>query len=131
MIVDLGLISQILGRKFFHGQILCRLSRVTGIRSWRTLSTKDEGFYLMILLIIIPSSVGEFIFKPSHKGPPLQHETEIEIYIVTQGKGQITFDNKRNYALKPNHMLYVPSKTLLETVNTGEEDLVFYGVCLQ
>ena len=76
----------------------------------------------------LPFSVGQFILKPGQKGPPHQHETEIEIYIVLQGEGRITFENKKVYDLKPNHMLYVPPRTLHETVNTGKEDLIFYGI---
>ena len=76
----------------------------------------------------LPFSVGQFIFEPGQSGPAHAHETEIEIYIVLSGKGTITFNNEESYPLTPEHMIYVPPKTLHETVNTGDEQLVFYGV---
>ena len=73
----------------------------------------------------LPFSVGQFIFEPGQSGPAHMHETEIEIYIVLSGKGTITFNNEKSYPLTPDHMIYVPPKTLHETVNTGDEKLVF------
>lgn len=76
----------------------------------------------------LPFSMGQFILAPGQKGPAHSHETEIEIYIVLSGQGQITFDNKDTYSLNPDSVLYVPPGVLHETLNTGQEDLVFYGV---
>jgi mannose-6-phosphate isomerase-like protein (cupin superfamily) len=76
----------------------------------------------------LPFSVGQFIFEPGQSGPPHMHETEIEIYVVLSGEGTITFNNEKSYPLTPDHIIYVPPKTLHETVNTGNEQLVFYGV---
>ena len=67
-------------------------------------------------------------FEPGQSGPPHMHDTEIEIYIVLSGAGTITFNNDKSYPLTPDHMIYVPPKTLHETVNTGNAKLVFYGI---
>jgi mannose-6-phosphate isomerase-like protein (cupin superfamily) len=73
-------------------------------------------------------SAGQFRLKPGQKGPAHKHEKEIEIYIVLQGKGKITFNNETIFPLSPKDMVYVPPKTLHETVNTGNDDLMFYGI---
>jgi mannose-6-phosphate isomerase-like protein (cupin superfamily) len=75
-----------------------------------------------------PFSAGLFKLNPGQKGPAHKHDEEIEIYIALQGQGTVTFDHQETYILSPKNMLYVPKKTIHETVNDGKEDLIFIGV---
>jgi mannose-6-phosphate isomerase-like protein (cupin superfamily) len=76
----------------------------------------------------LPFCAGLFRLKPGQKGPPHKHEEEIEIYVILQGQGTVTFDNKDVYPLTPQDMIWVPPKTLHETVSTGDEDLLLLGI---
>ncbi len=71
----------------------------------------------------LPFCAGTFRLKPGQKGNPHTHDKEIEIYVVLQGEGTVTFNNE-TYPLSPRCMLYVPANTEHETVCTGDEDLV-------
>lgn len=90
-------------------------------RTMKILFEKNEGLNR-------PFSAGLFKLKPGQKGPAHEHETEIEIYIALQGKGTVTFNHETQYVLSPTNMLYVPPKTIHETVNDGSEDLLFLGI---
>jgi len=76
----------------------------------------------------MPFCAGLFRLKPGQSGPPHAHENEVEIYVILQGEGTITIDGKKTYPLTPEGLLWVPPKTLHETVSTGKEDLLVLGI---
>jgi len=75
----------------------------------------------------LPFGAGLYRLKPGQKGPSHSHENAVEIYVVLGGNGTITFGGKTR-KLSPESLVWVPPRTVHETVSNGPGDLLFLGI---
>jgi mannose-6-phosphate isomerase-like protein (cupin superfamily) len=75
----------------------------------------------------LPFAAALYRLKPGQRGPAHSHENEVEIYVILGGRGTITFGGKTR-ELSSESLIWVPPRTVHETVSTGPGDLMILGI---
>jgi len=75
----------------------------------------------------LPFGAALYRLKPGQRGPAHSHENEVEIYVILGDRGTITFGGKTR-ELSSESLVWVPPRTVHETVSTGPGDLMILGI---
>lgn len=74
-----------------------------------------------------PLSMAYFTFKPGQVGPRHVHQSEVEVYLCTKGRGMVLIEDEP-HVLTPDTLLYIPPRMFHETKNIGDENFEFYAI---
>jgi len=71
--------------------------------------------------------VKRIIVKPGKRLSLQSHERRAENWVIVQGKGLFTLDN-RTFDLEPQQSVFIPQKSKHRMENPGRDELVFIEV---
>ena len=72
-------------------------------------------------------SVGMTILPPGNSTSNHEHETEIEIWLIVQGAGEVIVGGERA-EVGPESAVFIEPKKLHQLVNTGDKELRMFWV---